>query len=349
LSVKHDDETLLAFLTTFERCPRALNFDRTVVERSESVANIPAIEEMEEWLRERIDEPFLVLSARARQRLAMKTADRYEHCLIKVMKEECKELAEQMKIANAGVKLVSQNKKAYPADFNEGVAELVGTLWNPITERIEEVTLEEALGVGGMYRKRSIFFIGVGGLGKTTLISSLAAELSNRHCFDRFYEGTALDPIGLLTKQNVMTRMGAIAISDFSMVSDRDKPLDMMNSLALFDAEHSTDFPARYHTAKLSELRPRLFAVNPGKDDRGNVDFGSWFLDQANPMPAVHAFVNGNADYVKVCDSRQAAIVRRIIVFKITEPLYAHVGGVVAPSAEDAEEMKMAMLRAYKL
>jgi hypothetical protein len=245
--------------------------------------------------------------------------------------------------------LVSQNRKAYPADYNEGVTKLVGTLWNPITECIEKVTLEEALGIGGLYRKRSIFFIGAGGLGKTTLISSLAAELSNRHCFDRYYEGTALDPIGLLTKQNVITKMGAIAISDFSMVSDRDKPLDMMGALSLFECERATDIPARYHMAKFNELRPRLFAVNPGKDDMGNVDFGSWFLDQVNPMPAIHEFVNGNADKVKLCDSRQAAIVRRIIVFRITEPLYVHVEGVVAESAEDAEEMKRAMLRSYKL
>jgi hypothetical protein len=315
----------------------------------ETVTNIPSIEEMEEWLRERLDEPFLFLTARARQHLKNKTADRYENCLINVMLSECRELAEQMKIANAGVKLVSQNKRAYPADFNEGVAELVGTLWNPITERIENITLREALGEGGIYRHRSIFFIGAGGLGKTTLITSLAAELSNRHCFDRFYEGTALDPIGLLTKQNVMSRMGAIAISDFSMVSDRNKPLDMRNSLALFECERTTSFIARYHEATLQELRPRLFAVNPGKDDQGNVDFGSWFLDQVNPMPAVHAFVNGNADYVKACDAGQAAIVRRIIVFRITEPLYVHVEGVVAQRAEDVEEMRMAMLRAYKL
>jgi hypothetical protein len=309
--------------------------------------DIPTIEEMEEWLRERIDMPFLTLSANAKRQIRLTVADKYEYCLIKIMYSECKELAEQMKLANAGVKLVSQNKKAYPADFNEGVAELVGTLWNPLTKCIENVTLEEALGVGGMYRKRSIFFIGAGGLGKTTLISSLAAELSNRHGWDRFYEGTALDPMGLLTKQNVMSRMGAIAISDFSMVSDRDKPLDTMNALALFEAEHGTDFPARYHVAKLCEKRPRLFAVNPGKDDFGNDDFGSWFLD--NGMPAARAFINGDAEYVKSCDSRQAAIVRRIIVFKVTEPLYVHVNGVVAPSAEDDEEMKVAMSRAYQL
>jgi hypothetical protein len=89
--------------------------------------------------------------------------------------------------------------------------------------------------------------------------------------------------------------------------------------------------------------------VNPGKDDQGNVDFGSWFLDQVFPMPAVHAFVNGNEDLVKACDSGQAAIVRRIIVFRITEPLYMHVEGVVAQRAEDVEEMRMAMLRAYQL
>ena len=86
-----------------------------------------------------------------------------------------------MAVANAGVKLVGGSARVFPTDFREGILDLVGTIWNPITECIEEVTLKQVLGGEGMYTKRSIFFIGAGGFGKTTLIASLAQELSHRH------------------------------------------------------------------------------------------------------------------------------------------------------------------------
>jgi hypothetical protein len=130
LSARHDDESLRVFLTAFEKCPRARNFDTEYIQKDAANLDIPTMQEMETWLTERSDENFHRLAGNARRAIQMKIHDRFQHALIKVMPSECKEFVEEMAVANAGVKLVGGSARVFPTDFREGVLDLVGTLWN---------------------------------------------------------------------------------------------------------------------------------------------------------------------------------------------------------------------------
>jgi hypothetical protein len=218
--------------------------------------------------------------------------------------------------------------------------------YNPITDLTETRTLRDVLDGGTDYLEMSLWFIGPPGYGKTTLIGSIAQEVAHRQGFDSFCESTALDPFGQLTKMGITEKVGAFAISDFDLMSGSGSGLESALTLsdmqALLDCTANASYKARYHCATLPKHRSRLFAINPTMKD-GRVNWGGWFGDQNYPV--IEAFVNG--DPVDSYGDRHKALLRRIVVFKVTSPLY----NVLVAAADPALELlrMRAEARSYQL
>ena len=77
---------------------------------------------------------------------------------------------------------------------------------------------------------------------------------------------------------------------------------------------------ARYHQAVFYELVPRLWSVNYGAFQNGEVDAGEWFRN--NNLQGLELLVNMDEAALRAADSHTQAIGRRAVIFRVDEDLY---------------------------
>jgi energy-coupling factor transporter ATP-binding protein EcfA2 len=287
---------------------------------------------MQEWLLSQRSLKFIDITADARHAIHLGKGSPHQKALIKVMVAECKEFFEGLQLANGMLRLVGSSSRVFSRDFAVGIMDLRGMAYNPHTGATEIRTLGQVLDESAEYLMRSLWFIGPPGYGKTTLIAALAQEVAHRQGFDSFCESTALDPFGQLTKMGICEKVGAFAISDFDLTSGGggfDNALSLSDMTSLLDCSANASFKARYHCATLPKHRSRLFAINPTAKD-GQINWGGWFADQGYPI--IEAFVNGQP--LDSYGDRHKALLRRMIIFKVTSPLYDLRGAAADPELE---------------
>jgi hypothetical protein len=327
---RHKDANILSVYELLMKCPRISNM---VLDTSDN-AVCPTWPAMQEWLIGKRHLRFMDITAEAKHAIHLGRACPYQKAVVKILAAECKEYFEGLQLAGGMLRLVGSCSRVFPRDFAEGVMDLAGICFNPITELTETRTLRQVLDGGTDYLEMSMWFIGPPGYGKTTIIGSLAQEVAYRQGFDTFCEATALDPFGRLTQMGITEKVGAFAISDFDLVSGSgvgsDCALTLSDTKALLDCTANASFKARYHCATFPKHRSRLFAINPTLKD-GQVNWGGWFSDQNYPV--IEAFVNG--DPLDSFGDRHKALLRRMVVFKVTSPLY----NVVLAQADPALEL----------
>jgi hypothetical protein len=325
---RHKDANILAAYDVLVKCSHVTNM---LLDTADN-AVCPTWAAMQEWLLSQRAFKFIDITADARHAIHLGKGSPYQKALIKVMAAECKEFFEGLQLANGMLRLVGSSSRVFARDFVEGVKELQGMAYNPHTGVTETITLKQALDESAEYLMRSLWFIGPPGYGKTTLIAAIAQEVAYRQGFDSFCESTALDPFGQLTKMGICEKVGAFAISDFDLTSGGggfDNALSLSDMTSLLDCSANASFKARYHCATLPKHRSRLFAINPTAKD-GAINWGGWFADQAYPL--IEAFVNGAP--LDAYGDRHKALLRRMIIFKVTTPLYNVTGATADPQVE---------------
>jgi hypothetical protein len=254
--------------------------------------------------------------------IKLKSANAYQKALVEVAPAQVKEHADAYTQASQSVRLVDDpTLKTYPKDFKETVPDLIGVLWNEATG-LKHTTLKEALdGDDELALNRTMIFVGKQSTGKTTLLRALGREMSNRLGFDRFADSTALDPFGVMTKAGLTKDLGAVCLNDFELMSCLNQHLTAEGLKGLLDAGDTTSFNCRYHVATLPGGRPRFWAVNPNKTNGTTPDWGSWFMKF--PYSECLAFLAEEKEKeIEALSESDKAIIRRAVIFKISEPLY---------------------------
>ena len=132
--------------------------------------------------------------------------------------------------------------------------------------------------------------------------------------------GASIAPYGLMTKSGMIKELGAIGLYDFEMKAKLNNWLSMEESKGMLYVKERAHIAARYHQAVFYELVPRFWAVNYGKDDRGNVDIGEWFV--CNNLPSLGQLAKEDGEGLRVASSHDQAIARRAVIFAINEELF---------------------------
>ena len=167
------------------------------------------------------------------------------------------------------------------------------------------------------HKLRSMFIIGGNETGQSSLMRALAKLFCVRANRSEYAFLKALDPVGLMTRSGEVSTMACFVFTDFMMRSLKDECLQEESIKALLDPGEPASYPARYHVAQLPKHRPRMFAVNAGKDINGETDFGWWFNQQMYCEPLT-ALARGDRRELSTMSDAQQAVARRTVVFCIS-------------------------------
>ena len=243
------------------------------------------------------------------------------------MYTDMKEFAKDKEEAAAMVYQVNKPGHQFLNDFKRDVLKLRGVHWEARTG-IQAVTLEEALykqqasNKASLFLDKTLIFVGLPGLGKSEFVHALCREQCKRRQKEKYGMSSAIDPYGLMTKGGIMKDLGAIACYDHEMKSQLDKWLSPDNIKGLLYPHEAGHIPARYHVAIFPVMVPRLWAINYGRDDQGNVDKGGWFV--RNNLPSLDLLVKEDGDALTAESIDDQAIARRAVIFCIDEYLFDH-------------------------
>ena len=171
-----------------------------------------------------------------------------------------------------------------------------------------------------LYLAKTLIFVGVAGSGKSEFMHALAREFCKRK--NKFCYGcsASIDPYGLMTKSGKMKDLGCSCLYDLTLTSRLDHLLDREEVKGLLYVKERAHVPARYHQAIFYEWVPRMWSVNYGVDDRGNVDRTEWFTSQG--YPALAALFKRDAAAILRGGEPDKAIARRSVIFSVDENLF---------------------------
>ena len=151
--------------------------------------------------------------------------------------------------------------------------------------RIHNVTLHECISkpMGPkrppMYLVKGFCLVGSAGVQKGGLSRALAREFTKRRGKLAYACGASLCPLGALTKTGKIKDMGAFVVYDFQLMTRGDKWFTIEEKKMWTYVEEATSFKAFYSQACLPKAVPRIFSMNSGLDEQGNVDYGTWFRE----------------------------------------------------------------------
>ena len=130
----------------------------------------------------------------------------------------------------------------------------------------------------------------------------------------------AIDPYGLMTKAGRVKDLGAIGLYDFQLISKLNNHLSREEVKSLLYVKERAHIGARYHQAVFYEYVPRLWAINMGKDERGNDDPTEWFANEH--LEGIVRMLKGDLEGLKRLSEHDKAIARRIVVFVVEDDLF---------------------------
>ena len=207
----------------------------------------------------------------------------------------------------------------YPSSFLDHVPSLKCIYFHLQSKSIRSLTLKECLDQG-LYLDDTLVFSGDTDAGKTELCTSLGAWLAHEYRFSQIEVTTALDHLGMMTKNGSIQKIGAFVWSDPDLTSCKDCKLSFQEKKKFFKVNNAADFKSRQHIATLPELVPRLLSINTGLNEDGTQDHGKWFDAEGLPGPA--ALAREKLEDILALDQDNLATVTHIKLFKIESKVY---------------------------
>ena len=148
-------------------------------------------------------------------------------------------------------------------NYPQYIKDLQGMYWDEKTREIKWCTMWEytvSLAFG-----RSAWFVGPAGLGKSTL-QAVWARFWCRSCVKPSYlYGKAIDPIGVLSRDNKLDCIGALCLADINFKTQANSILDHEDLLSLCGVFEPGAISARYGCAQFPQAMRRVFSANMGK------------------------------------------------------------------------------------
>jgi hypothetical protein len=205
------------------------------------------------------------------------------------------------------------------SEFLSSVKQLETLEWDYIAGAIAKSDLGTVIN-SVKCRQKSVLFIGVAGAGKDNLLCALAALCCKRQGVETFMESDGLDPFGAATKAGLTERQGAFVMNDVELTTKLQGRLSLEDVKHLLNVEKPAQFNARYGNAILPPNRPRIFSMNCGKLDDGSVDWSVWFVREE--LPFVAHILSGSADVARALGEDEKAVLRRMVIVKVDQPLF---------------------------
>lgn len=290
----------------------------TTIASDAVVADAPIrFEDIQEFLTPMNGQEFQMYMANARLAVVDRTANTMQRKIAAIASN----VTAWFQVKETGKECVfrfdSPGEFEYPRDFNGAASNMIGVYYEDGV--VKEITLNQFFSSRLMI-SRSVWLVGGAGAGKSKLSHALGRKMCRMSDgLTQYFLGKAIDPMGDLTRQGIMSKMAAVVLTDFELVSRLNQRLTSDQVKALLDCEESPMIFCRYHNAVLPARRPRIFAINSGLTAEGHVDYGAWFRNEG--VPILSSLVNRDAQGIRRYSADEQAVLRRTVIFPVTGPL----------------------------
>ncbi len=222
--------------------------------------------------------------------------------------------------------------------------------------QLEELTIEQVFDLRPVgedpkqlelvYRK-AVNFVGGSGQGKTELSKALARRACVRQGAEIFYETKGnFDGFGMLTREGLMNKFGAIVLGDFTWTYGQKESLDMESRKGILRTEEIAEHKARFYNGRWPAEVARLFSSNHDKDDGGNIDVGYAF--EAQLMPALAALARKDQKAIDDMSDDQIAMARSCVMCVIPKDLKLMEGNTRTKEQTDKAAERRARQKAFE-
>ena len=297
-----------------------------LVEINKGVADsgeIPMWEDLREELLRHKPEAFAALIANASRAIYMKSETPFQRGL-KIMYPQAKEFMEFR--AKTGMNIRSiKDGPIFPKGMTIDTSKIIFKNWTK-DKTIELLTLDEVFdgrrNVDGtpmdrieLCYKKSVWFVGGAGGGKTLMCQALARRECVRQAAEMFFDGKGnMDGFGTLTKEGYMSQFGAFVMGDFKFTFGQREVLDYECIKNILQTEVQCEHAARYYNGRWPAEVVRMFSVNAGTNpNTKEVDYGDWFDKQ--DLAGLAMLARGEEDNLRLPGhDQERAGARRVLI-----------------------------------
>jgi len=187
--------------------------------------------------------------------------------------------------------------------------------------------------------------IGHSGAGKTALSHALAKNFTAMKRKTLFVSTKSLDPLGLVTRNGDMSKMGAFVFNDAPLRTMMSTNLDNESMKSLLDVREACAFRSRYHDAVLPAAHARLFSCNSGVNYAGAADPGAYFATYG--LHGLACMARRDLAAVNSISDDERALCRRVVMFTPTASDIGFNSHVLRQAAEHSYAAEQAVLQAF--
>lgn len=242
----------------------------------------------------------------------------------------------------------AQDDPLFPCGFDADQTEMKGHMLVQTDSgfSVEDSSLQDVLfGRPGedveLCYRRSIWFIGGSGKGKSTLSDAIGRLECVRQGLQLYFSGKGLDGLRMFTKQGYMQQFAAFVISDFTFSFGLNLRMDEASIKSLLGTEEAVEHQARYFPARWPAERLRIFSVNTGKKlntdgvEVDEIDYGNFFFNH-RCLHGVGFLANKDMEALQRCSDDQLSFCRRVILFRLSPE------NTIKPISKDCHAMSVA-------
>ena len=317
-----------SMLLRFAKGHRFSNIQKKDLTVDSAGVGIPLYEEAMEMLKDTTATEFGPLRANARRGQKMRCATPLQNGIL------CygKELEAELRANEESNAMIYSVKKPGPHFLDDFVKKKVLSLPGVHCEmsgsgmRILHTTFRDAIsqpspGKPLLYLQKTCIFVGVPGTGKSELVHGFARECCKRNGQDFYSLSQSMCPLGIMTKNGKCAQLGAICFEDFEMrTRGGTHMITHEEAKGILYVKARGHYQAFYHQAILPEWIPRLWSVNYGADDKGNLQKSEWF--EKNRLPGCKALADCDEKALRCLDGHGQAEARRAVIFFVDESLF---------------------------
>lgn len=266
---------------------------------------LPSFADMCQALQDETEESWRATRANARLAQSTKTATPFQLAVLAMMPELKEALCEKWEAQSCIVQASNVAGSFKTHVSMEGKA-LVGYSWDAERHCLDALSLEEHHHSADCLRKTCVL-AGAPRGGKSTVAKLLAKGYCVDVSSDIFVFSKAIDPLGILTRNGTMRKVGAYVLTDCDMESRLNSSLGEESLKSLVDVAEGGMIPARYANVQFEPCRPHILAINADAEGVG------WPTKQH--VPFVAALIRKDTEYLAAADPDVQAMASRVRVF----------------------------------